>query len=67
LPADEIGRQARINPYFLKGVLEQSRNFTLAEFPGIFAMLHETDLELKSGGRQQTLLEMLVFSICTGR
>jgi len=67
LSSDEIGRQARINPYFLKGVLEQSRNYTLGEFPWIFALLHETDLELKSGGRQQTLLEMLVFSICTGR
>lgn len=67
LSVDEIGRQARINPYFLKGVLEQARHFTPGEFPGIFALLHETDLELKSGGRQQTLLENLVFRICTCR
>lgn len=64
---DEIGRQAKVNPYFLKGLLEQSRNFRPDEFAGIFARLHEADLELKSGGRQQTLLEMLVFSICSCR
>jgi DNA polymerase-3 subunit delta len=67
LSSDEIGRQAKINPYFLKGVLEQARNFRLDEFTGIFSQLHNADVELKSGGRQQTLLEMLVFSICGSR
>jgi DNA polymerase-3 subunit delta len=64
LSTDEIGRQAKINPYFLKGLLEQARNFRLDEFSEIFSRLHDADVELKSGGRQQTLLEMLVFSIC---
>lgn len=64
LSADEIGRQTKINPYFLKGLIEQARNFKMDDFPGIFSQLHEVDIQLKSGGRQQTLLEMLVFSIC---
>lgn len=64
LSTDEIGRQAKVNPYFLKGLLEQARNFRLDEFSEIFSRLHDADVELKSGGRQQTLLEMLVFSIC---
>jgi DNA polymerase-3 subunit delta len=64
LPADEIGRQAKINPYFLKGLIEQARNFTPDDFVGIFSRLHEVDVLLKSGGRQQALLEMLVFAVC---
>ncbi len=64
VPSDEIGRQAKVNPYFLKGLLEQARNFKPEDFAGIFTRLHEVDVELKSGGRQQTLLEMLVFSVC---
>ncbi len=64
VPIDEIGRQAKVNPYFLKGLLEQARNFKPEDFAGIFTRLHEVDVELKRGGRQQTLLEMLVFSVC---
>jgi len=67
LSTEEIAKQARINPYFLKGVLDQSRNFRVDELQAIFLKLHETDVELKSGGRQHVLLEMLVFSVCTGR
>jgi len=67
LSQDEISRQAKINPYFLKGILAQARKFRLNEFEKIFTALHATDLELKSGGRQQTLLEMLVLSICLGK
>lgn len=67
IPSDEIGRQAKVNPYFLKGLLEQARNFKPDDFAGIFTRLHEVDVEMKSGGRQQILLEMLVFSVCSGR
>lgn len=62
---EEIGRRAKVNPYFLKGLVEQARNFSPVEFFGIFERLHQADLDLKSGGRQQTVLEMVVFSICS--
>jgi hypothetical protein len=47
-------------------MVAQARNFKLQEFPEIFALLHETDLGLKSGGKQGTLFEMMLFGICRG-
>ncbi len=61
---DEISKQAKINPYFLKGMLVQAQKFKMDEYRKIFLLLHETDMGLKSGGRQGTLFEMLLFEIC---
>ena len=63
--SDEISKRLKINPYFLKGMMGQARNFRLQEFRRIFALLHETDLGLKSGGKQGTLFEMMLFGICS--
>jgi DNA polymerase-3 subunit delta len=65
LPPNEIGKAAGINPYFLKGIMEQSRNYHIPEFKGIFARLFATDLALKtSGGKPVSLLECLLMDIC---
>jgi DNA polymerase-3 subunit delta len=61
---DEISKQVKINPYFLKGMISQAQKFRMDEYRKIFLLLHETDLGLKSGGRQGTLFEMLLFEIC---
>lgn len=66
LPPPEIGKAAGINPYFLKGVLEQAKNYRRSEFPRIFERLFETDLALKtSGGKPAQLMEALVMEVCT--
>jgi DNA polymerase III subunit delta len=65
LPSPEIGKAAGINPYFMKGILEQARNFGIIEFKGIFERIFATDLALKtSGGKPLSLMECLVMDIC---
>lgn len=61
---NEIGKRLKISPYFLDGMLTQARRFKLDEFPEIFSRLHEADVGIKSGGRQTTLLEMLLYAVC---
>jgi DNA polymerase-3 subunit delta len=65
LPPNEIGKAAGINPYFLKGIVEQAKNYRISEFRGIFERLIATDLALKtSGGKPVSLLECLLMDIC---
>jgi DNA polymerase III subunit delta len=65
VPSAEIGKAAGINPYFIKGILEQARNFRIVEFKGIFDRLFATDLALKSsGGKPLNLMECLIMDIC---
>jgi DNA polymerase III subunit delta len=61
---EEISRMLKINPFFLKGMLLQAKKFRMAEFRKIFSLLHEIDVGLKSGGRGETLLEMLIYEVC---
>ena len=64
-PQQDIGKLAGINPYFLKGVMDQARNFSVGELRSIFELLLETDLALKSsGGKPSLLMERLVFQVC---
>lgn len=65
VPPQEIGKAAGINPYFIKGIVEQAKNYRLSEFKGIFERFFETDLALKtSGGKPVNLMECLVMDIC---
>ncbi|MCL2760927.1 MAG: DNA polymerase III subunit delta [Desulfuromonadales bacterium] len=61
---DVISKQVKINPYFLSGVMEQAGKFRQEEFVEVFSKLYEVDFAMKSGGKPQLLLEMLVLSIC---
>jgi hypothetical protein len=45
-------------------MLGQARRFRLDEFPGILAQMHDVDVGIKSGGRQLTLVEMLLYTVC---
>ena len=60
----EISKSLKINPYFLDGMLAQAGRFRLGEFQRIFSQLHEVDLGIKSGGRHEALLEMLLYTVC---
>jgi len=64
LGKNEISKSLKINPYFLDGMLGQARKFRPDEFPEIFSQLHAVDIGIKSGGRQTTLLEMLLYAVC---
>lgn len=66
LSQEEMCRVSKVSPYFIRNLLAQARRFKADEFKEIFSQLHGADLGLKSGGRFQALLEMLVFSICRG-
>jgi DNA polymerase-3 subunit delta len=66
LSQEEISKRSKINPYFLRGMLVQARKFRMDDFPGVFSSLHETDIGIKSGGKPQILLELLVYGICKG-
>ena len=64
-PSQEVGSLAGINPYFLKGVLAQAKNFRIAELYRVFERLYETDLALKSGGGKPAgLMERLLMNVC---
>lgn len=62
----DISKATGINPYFLKGIMEQARNFAAAEFVRIFELLYAADGSLKSGGGRQGghVMECLVMDIC---
>ncbi|HEY6837764.1 MAG TPA: DNA polymerase III subunit delta [Geobacteraceae bacterium] len=67
-PPQEIGKLTGINPYFLKGVLEQARNFRVSELKRVFELLYGTDLALKSsGGKPGAVMERLLLDICGSR
>ena len=66
VPAAEISKATGINPYFLKGIMEQARNFDTASFTRIFESFYAADGVLKTGGGKQGghVLECLVMDIC---
>lgn len=64
-PQGEMAKAAGINPYFIKGVVEQAQNYKAPELKGLFERFFETDLALKSGGgKPAILMERLVMDIC---
>ncbi|SNB45099.1 DNA polymerase III subunit delta [Geobacter sp. DSM 9736] len=68
MQAADISKAAGINPYFLKGIMEQARNFRPVELKEIFERFYATDLGLKSGGGKPAfLMEMLAIDICGNR
>ncbi len=62
----DISRLSGINPYFLKGVMAQARNFGTDELKRVFESLYAADLELKGGGSRRPVLimERLVMDVC---
>lgn len=65
LPPQEISKAAGINPYFVKGIIEQARKYRVSELKKVFESLFATDLALKSaGGKPGHLMERLVMDIC---
>ncbi|MBJ6727734.1 DNA polymerase III subunit delta [Geomesophilobacter sediminis] len=65
VPSSELGKATGINPYFLKKVTDQARNYTVGELRVIFEKMLELDLAFKSGGRSEVLFERFVTEVCT--
>jgi DNA polymerase-3 subunit delta len=64
VPQSELAKAAGINPYFLKKVVDQARNYAPAELKLIFERMLELDLACKSGGREDALFERFVMDCC---
>jgi DNA polymerase-3 subunit delta len=63
--APEISKAVGVHPYFLQGILRQSKNYRVNELKEIFEKFFTLDLALKSGsGKPSLLLEQLVMEIC---
>ncbi|GAM08178.1 putative protein [Geobacter sp. OR-1] len=62
----EIAKKTGINPYFLKGMLKQARNFTTTDCRLLFELFFSADLAMKSGGRSTIVIGELVAKICGG-
>lgn len=62
----EIAKAAGVNPYFLDGLIRQSRNFSGGQMRPVFERLLATDLALKSAAAHPAaMLEGLVLALCT--
>ena len=64
VPSAELAKASGINPYFLKKVTDQARNYTVGELKQIFERMLELDLAFKSGGLEEPLFERFVMSAC---
>ena len=64
-PAQEIGKVAGINPYFLQGIVTQARNYSISELRRVFERIFEIDGALKTGGgKPPVLLEKFLLEVC---
>ena len=64
LPQAELAKASGINPYFLKKVVDQARNYRPGELKVLFERMLELDLAFKSGGREGALFERFVMDAC---
>jgi DNA polymerase III subunit delta len=66
-PSREIGSRLRVNPYFLEGLIRQSRSFPVTRYRPAFEKFLLTDQALKSSGAHPAaLLEQLVLELAGG-
>jgi DNA polymerase-3 subunit delta len=60
----DLPRLIGVSPYFLKGLMSQSRRYDDAAYRQIFELFLETDLALKSGGAEpEAHMERLVMKV----
>jgi len=64
IPSGDLAKASGINPYFLKKVTDQARNYPVSELKVVFERMLDLDLAFKSGGRSDALLERFVMESC---
>jgi DNA polymerase-3 subunit delta len=62
----ELAAAIGVHPYAARKLLGAARNYRPADFPGIFALLEETDRAIKSTGQPALAVETLVVQLCGG-
>jgi DNA polymerase III subunit delta len=60
----DMAKASGINPYFLKKVMDQARNYKVSELKDVFERMLELDLAFKSGGRADAVFERFVMETC---
>jgi DNA polymerase III subunit delta len=64
VPSGDLAKASGINPYFLKKVTDQARNYKVSELKQVFERMLELDLAFKSGGMADALFERFVIEAC---
>jgi DNA polymerase III subunit delta len=64
-PAD-IGKQLKINAYFLGEQVAQAKKYSISELEALFERLYRGDVGVKTGASSATVLQGLVYDACTG-
>ena len=64
IPSGDMAKASGINPYFLKKVMDQARNYKVSELKLVFERMLELDLAFKSGGMEDALFERFVMESC---
>jgi len=65
VPAD-IGKQLKINAYFLGEQVLQAKKYPVAELETLFERLYQGDVGIKNGASSATVLQGLVYDACSG-
>lgn len=63
----EIQKTLRLNPYVLKKVMQQTRNFSVQRLEQAYELLLEADVKMKSGEDQTMTLNLLIVELAGGR
>ena len=63
----EIQKTLRLNPYVLKKVMRQARNFTVSHLEKAYDLLLEADVKMKSGQDQTMTLNLLIVELAGRR
>lgn len=64
VPQQEFPKLVGVNPYFVKGLISQSRNFTPSDFRSLYREFLQADLALKSSGAHPSaILERITLLI----
>ncbi len=64
VPSSELAKASGINPYFLKKVVDQARNYPVGQLQLVFERMLELDTAFKSGGMADALFERFVMDAC---
>ncbi len=63
----EIQKTLRLNPYVLKKVMKQARNFTVSHLEKAYDLLLDADVQMKSGQDQTMTLNLLIVELAGRR
>lgn len=66
MPSAEIGKQLKINSFFLGEQVNQAKKHSVAELRRLMEKIYQADISVKSGGIAATVLQGIVFDSCIG-